>query len=754
MAGGSAAADTHESSVRWSLQLLGELRVERSDGEAVRIPGRRERALLAYLALAPDLRENRQKLTSLLWSDTADGMMLDNLRTCLWSLRKALGDRDHRLVLSDREWIGLNRDLLEVDLWTFGDLVSRGASEDFERAIAIYAGELLQGLDLDSEEFLDWLRIERARFSDVAVEALSRLACDRKDAGDTLGALAAGQRILSLEPFHEVAVRELMLLYAASGRRHTALQTYQRFADRLQKELGVAPSADTQEVLRQVAGTPHRDAPANGRQSGGDTPALSPDRAAERLPAEPPAPAEALPLAAADRPAARLAWPIRYPIWALGVLAGIALAVLITVGAIFWRVPVLAPAPFGDWIISVKRELEGAPPSIAVLSFKGYGDPDSKDFAAAISEGVTSALSITSEMLVVSRSSVLTYEARSASPQQTARGLGVRYLLEGSVTMFDQSMAVRAALIDTAGGETYIPIGHYEGSTADFFSLQREITLEVVTALRVRLTEGEQERISQAHGTRNFRAWLLTSQGQKQLRQFTPEANLAARRSYQGALAADPDYAGAVTGLAWTFLFEAQFGQARSPAELVRKAAELARRALALDDQRASTYSLIGTVALYLGELDTARRMGERAVELEYNDSDVAALLGLTLTYTGEPRRAITLVRRAIRLKPYPPRWYNWLLARANRLAGEYGEAIDILESSDPGEFGSVMPLIELTAAYSESGFRIQARSTAARLLRIQPDFSIQSWLEMPAYEDAGRARRDFDALEAAGLKE
>ena len=744
MAKVAAGADTPVASLRWSLHLFGDLRVERSDGKAVKIPGRRERALLAYLALAPDLKESRRKLIGLLWSDTSDGMMLDNLRTCLWSLRKALGDPDHRLVLSERDWIGLNRDVLEVDLWTFRELAAGGERDDLERAIEIYAGELLQGLDLDNEEFHDWLRNQRTQLLDLAVEALSQVMSARKNAGDTEGALAISQRILGLEPFHEGALRDMMLLYAASDRRHTALQTYQRFADRLHQELGVEPSDHTQEVLRQIAQTSNGGAPASSHGANADGPAPSAGPAAD--PAAGPA---AGPPSGARRP-----WPVRVPIWAFGVVVGITLGALITVGIVFWRVPALAPAPFGEWIIGVKRQLDGAPPSIAVLPFKGYGDPGSGDFAAAISEDITSALSITSEMFVISRSSVLPYEEQSAPPQRIARELGVRYLLEGSVTMFGQSVAVRTALIDTAGGGDYIPIGQFEKSTEDFFSLQREITLEVVTALRVRLTEGEQERISSAQGTRNFKAWLLASQGQKQLRQLTPMMNLEARRSYEGAVAADPDYAGALTGLAWTYLFEAQFGRAGAPEELLRKAAQIAQRALALDDRRASTYSLIGTAALFAGDHDTARRMGERAVELEYNDSDAAALLALTLTYTGEPRRAMTLVRRAIRLKPYPPRWYNWLLARANRLAGRYDEAIDILNSPGSGELESILPLVELTAAYSESGLQIQARGAAARLRRIEPEFSAGNWLQMPAYEDAERTRRDLDALKAAGVNE
>ena len=112
-------------------------------------------------------------------------------------------------------------------------------------------------------------------------------------------------------------------------------------------------------------------------------------------------------------------------------------------------------------------------------------------------------------MLVISRSSVERYKRDPPPAPEIAQQLGVRYLLEGSVTKFGDSVVVRVGLIDTFEGEKTISIGTHEKQTKDFFSLQGEITLKVVTSLRVRLTEGEEERISQDHGTKGFKAWLL-----------------------------------------------------------------------------------------------------------------------------------------------------------------------------------------------------------------------------------------------------
>lgn len=739
---------------RWVLRLFGGFDIRRPDGQPVPLAGKRERILLAYLALTPERRRSRRDLIEFLWGEAADATTLDNLRTCLWSLRKALGDSEHDVLVSDREWIGINAEAFEVDVWRFVDLVAGEDPRALEPAMDLYAGDLLEGIEIESAEFAAWLRDERTRLRDIAVEALIRVMGQRAERQDTEGAIEAGQRILRIDEFHEGAVRDLMRLYAASGRRHIAIQTFRAFADRLQKDLGVGPEPETQRLLEELSKGSADPGKIGEEASAGDQP--GPGDTAEAVP-----PAQPVPAAEASEPApaVRTAPPrrslaLRIALWASGVLAGAVLGILVTVGIVFWRVPELAPAPLGEMILDVKRQVVAEPPSLAVLPFQGHGDPDATAFADAISEGITSALSIASDVVVISRSSVLAYTQRADTPRRIADELKVRYLLEGSVSKFGDTLDVRVGLIDIARGSQYVPIGNYEQDAGNFFALQREITIKVVTALQIQLTEGEQERFSLVEGTKSFDAWLAASEGGKQIRQMTTETNLRARHSYERAVALDPNYSGAWAGLAWTHLLEARFGWTSDRKAKIGIAARFAERAMALDDRRARNYSLMGTIALMTAEFDKARRMGERAVEMEYNDADAAALLAFTLTYTGEPQRAIALVRRAIRLRPYPPRWYEWLLARAHRLAGRPEKAVRILTSPDPTPTKSMVPLIELAAAYAEMGDLAHARAVAASILAAQPRFSVRAWLMMPSYSDPDRAQRDLQALVAAGLSE
>jgi DNA-binding SARP family transcriptional activator len=109
-----------KGSARWTLRLLGgfELAVL-PVGNRLKSLGKRERALLAYLALSSGGREQRRKLATLLWCDSDDVAALENLRTCLWRLRKALGDSQHRTLASEGENIVLDVAAFEVDAIVF-----------------------------------------------------------------------------------------------------------------------------------------------------------------------------------------------------------------------------------------------------------------------------------------------------------------------------------------------------------------------------------------------------------------------------------------------------------------------------------------------------------------------------------------------------------------------------------------------------------------------------------------------------------
>ena len=716
----------------WTLKLFGEFHLSSHDGNAVTALGRRDRAVLAYLALAPNKRESRERLATLLWSNRGDEQARHSLAQSTAAVRKALGDAEKTLVVSEASSLAIDWTQFDIDVLRFRTLVAEGTREALEQAVAIYQDDLLPGFEVRSEGFDEWITGERERLRQLAIDALIRLAAFYVEDGVWDAAIETANRALVLDNLREDAHRLLMRAYAQSGQRALALQQHKSLCDTLEIELQVTPEAETQALLEEIRA---------GRLANGAA-----------VTVEPTAPNGVAPVAidgAPDEPPRRAQ---SFVYWASGGVFSVLLALVIAVTVVFWRVPELAPAPVGSYIRDVKTTIEPHPLSIAVLPFESHGDPDAVDIAEALSGGITTALSISSEMRVVSRSEVRRFEVGTATSHNIAKQLNVRYLLEGTVNKWGDQIGIELGLIDTRQGQYRIWSESYGRQAGNIIQTQHDVTFDVITQLEIRLTEGEQERITQLSGTQNFEAWLAAARGEKHLRALTPQDNAIARANYQRALDLDPQYAGAMEGLAWTHFVAAHFGWTSSPQDSVMKARQLAERTLELDPERPQAFSLLGSLSLLAGDFTNAVAYGEKGLNLDPNDADVAALLAYTLTYTGEPKRAGSLIERAISLRPVSPQWYGWLRGRAYRLTGRLNEAIDVLRESTQDSPASAIPLVELAVAYSESGRLIQARHTGNEILRLNPRFTIREWLSMSPYKDPAALEKEAAALRSAGL--
>jgi adenylate cyclase len=436
-------------------------------------------------------------------------------------------------------------------------------------------------------------------------------------------------------------------------------------------------------------------------------------------------------------------------------------AVLAAIVGVFWNDPASAPAPLDRIIIAMKGEQPPAPaeqekPSVAVLPFEGHGDGDAAEYADSVSGDVGLVLSYVSEIASVPRTSVLALSDKRLSPDEIAKALRVRYLLEGRLKKEAAHFEVAIRLIDTRNGDRSALTEMYYADGSDVTTLERQIVQKVIVELKVLLTEGEQERIDAEHGTQNVEVWLAASRGERLIRQLDPASIRRARKEYEFATGLDDRYAGAWEGLAWTYYIERRFGWGADPEDALDKAAEFGQKARDLDPKRARTYSLLGSVRLLQRDFQQAVQLGQEAVALEPNDADSAALLAHTYTYVGRPQDAIDSIRRAIDLRRVPPRWYSWVLGRALRLSGDYKQAAAVLDDAIGASPDSYLPLVELTATLQEMGDSAQARVRAAQIkmltLLMSKQFSSSGWVNLVPYEDPAAAARDIAALRNAGL--
>ena len=153
-------------------------------------------------------------------------------------------------------------------------------------------------------------------------------------------------------------------------------------------------------------------------------------------------------------------------------------------------------------------------PSIAVLPFVNMsGDPEQEYFSDGISEEIITGLSKIPQMFVIARNSSFTYKGKPVKAQVVSEELGVRYILEGSIRKSGNRIRITAQLIDAQTGH-HLWAERYDRDMGDIFALQDEITMKILTALQVELTEGQQANVY-GKGTDNFEAYMKYLQARK-----------------------------------------------------------------------------------------------------------------------------------------------------------------------------------------------------------------------------------------------
>jgi adenylate cyclase len=169
------------------------------------------------------------------------------------------------------------------------------------------------------------------------------------------------------------------------------------------------------------------------------------------------------------------------------------------------------------------------------------GDPKQEYFSDGITEEIISALSRVPKLFVIARNSTFTYKGKPVKVKQVAEELGVKYVLEGSVRKAEDKVRITAQLIDAIQGH-HLWSERYDRNLKDIFAVQDEITKKIITAMQVKLTEGEQAR-TVAKGTNSLEAYLKCLQANDYLNRTNIENNALAKRLADEAINLDPEYA-------------------------------------------------------------------------------------------------------------------------------------------------------------------------------------------------------------------
>lgn len=402
------------------------------------------------------------------------------------------------------------------------------------------------------------------------------------------------------------------------------------------------------------------------------------------------------------------------PRWLMPAGAVAVLAVLVVGGGAWW----FWPATPAD-----------AKPSMMVLPFDNLSDDKEQGYLAdGMSEDLTTELARVPGLLVMSRTAAVTYKDKKVRPDQIAKEMHVRYILEGSVRRTGDDVRINAQLIDATTG-THLWAERFDGAWSDVLTLQNKVVENVALALELRLVRAVGD--TSPGSTSNPEAYDAYLQGLELEFRGAPKDFAGAVTQFKRAIALDPGYGKALAELAWTYN-EAAGNEERQRAlgtgqiETMHLAWDTLQEAL--KHPSSTAYQLIARRHTHHWQPEQAVAELQHAISLDPSDVWNYREMAMAQVFAGHPEEGLAYVAASLRVDPREEGWPTWLRGMAAFSLGHYSEAAtslekDLWQAANP-DYGDLLPLM---SAYGHLG----ATDKAASLLP-----KIQAYSQ--AYGDGG----------------
>ena len=421
-----------------------------------------------------------------------------------------------------------------------------------------------------------------------------------------------------------------------------------------------------------------------------------------------------------------------------------------------------------EWIVTVSRVgyrltwptaavsgMEISPPAIAVLPFESFStDPEQNFLADGIVEELITALSRFRTFAVVARNSTFAYKGRAADVRDVARHLGVRYVLEGSVRRSGDKVRIAAQLIEGSGG-VHLWAENFDGSVADIFDFQDEITSSVIGLIEPQIRKAEIERARRKRPD-SLDAWDLYVQAVPLVYAASVAGYSQAINLLDRALSLAPDYVPALAFASWAHEKRKTLG-GKAPAGVddAGVAIGLAQRALNADPDNAMAMALLGWERILFRADFAGLALCVRAVELNPNSRAVLDIAAVAHLFAGDLDEVIACGKRALQLSPGAPDAYACIehISSAHYYAGRFEEAAEWAQRSIDLEKDWVFSHVFLAASHAHLGRIDEAREEMKVALALAPDLTIAMGQDVPK-RFPQRTKLWIEGLRLAGMPE
>jgi TolB-like protein/class 3 adenylate cyclase/Flp pilus assembly protein TadD len=390
-------------------------------------------------------------------------------------------------------------------------------------------------------------------------------------------------------------------------------------------------------------------------------------------------------------------------------------------------------------------------PSIAVLAFNNMsGDPEQEYFSDGISEDIITDLSKLSEIHVIARNSTFTYKGKPVDVKQVGRDLGVHYVLEGSVRKAGNRVRVTGQLIDVASG-AHIWAERFDRDLTDIFAVQDELTREIISALKVKLTPEKKDRLARKN-TIDQEAYDLFLRGRERAWLNTRSGNIEARHLLGRAVTINPEFAAAHAFIGFTQVNDYVNGWAEVPERSLQTGLENAERAVQMDEAEPQGHYALAVALFFHRETDRALAEARRSVALAPNFAQGHHTIARMLTFSGDAAGAINTIDAYMQLDPLYPDMALYFLAEALFALGQFEEAVTALKQRHGRNPDSATSYALLASCYGHLGRIAESQAAWAEVMRIAPDFSIERQRRTLPYKNPDDFERRVEGMRKAGL--
>jgi adenylate cyclase len=377
-------------------------------------------------------------------------------------------------------------------------------------------------------------------------------------------------------------------------------------------------------------------------------------------------------------------------------------------------------------------------PAIVVLPFRTTGEnPDDAYFGEGMVDDIIVALASIRGLLVISRTSALSYRTGAIDLKRVGQELGVRYILSGSVRRGHNQIRISSELADVQTNSV-IWADRYDGEAPELFDLQERIATRIVWSVAPHVREAELKRALRKR-PKNMNAYDLVMQSIDLIYRMNFTDFSRAGALLQQAIAADDNYAVAYAYAALWQVHKIMQGWASDQDADALESARLAAEAVKRDSADGFALAVHGHIrAILFREYDAAKEIFDRALTAAPGNAMAWALSSGVYSYTGECRSALERAEHGLRLSPIDTQAFFYLsfLALAHYVNDSFDEAIIWGRKSIGVNPRLCSSLRWLSGSLVALGQIDEARHFARVLLEVQPHFRLSTYAQTCPFKD------------------